>query len=480
MKKKILVVDNDPLIGELLTDLLQQEGHEVVVAEDGISALDTLASFIPDIMFIDLIMPRISGEKLCQVVQSMPHLKDCYLVIISAAMAEQEIDFLKTGANAYLAKKSYSEMRENIFAIIRESDQIRSGIKEKSVMGLDDVHPRQMTKELLLRNRHLEIILESMSEGVLEVYLKKIVYANSAAISLLGLLQERLLGSYPPDLFDKFVGQRVEALLKSGTDESSEIGPDMPVEINGRLLTMKKLPLKEDASTTIILIMDVTEQKREEDRIKASLREKEVLLREIHHRVNNNMQVITSLLRLQSEQIKEEKYAGLFQDSVDRIRSMALVHERLYQSKDLTNVDFKEYIKTLVSFLFRFKEIDTNKITPRIEVEGVSLNIETAIPCALVINELITNSLKHAFPGERKGELKISLRSIGEDALELIVRDNGIGMPEDLDFRTTESFGMDLIRILGEDQLDGQVELDRTAGTKFHIRFKRQKYEPRI
>ncbi len=192
------------------------------------------------------------------------------------------------------------------------------------------------------------------------------------------------------------------------------------------------------------------------------------------------MQVITSLLKLQAAEIKEKQYADMFRDSLDRIRSMALVHEKLYQSKDLTNVDFKEYIKTLVSFLFRFHEIDTNKIAPRIEVEDASLSIETAIPCGLLINELITNSLKYAFPEERKGELKISLRSINEDELELIVSDDGIGMPEDLDFRTTESFGMDLIRMMAEDQLDGQIELDRTAGTKFNIRIKRQKYKPRI
>ena len=213
--------------------------------------------------------------------------------------------------------------------------------------------------------------------------------------------------------------------------------------------------------------------------MKASLKEKEVLLKEIHHRVKNNMQVITSLLKLQAKQIKEKAYADMFQDSLDRVRSMALVHEKLYQSKDLTNVDFKEYIKSLVSFLFRFHEIDTNKIAPRIEVEDVSLSIETAIPCGLLINELVTNSMKYAFPGDRKGELRISLRAIGEDDLDLIVSDDGIGIPEGLDFRTTESFGMDLIRILGEDQLDGQIELNRTEGTKFHVRFKRQKYKPR-
>jgi len=265
MKKKILVVDNHPLMSEFMTGLLEREGHEVIAAEDGVSALNILTSFTPDIMFIDLIMPRISGEKLCQIVRSMQHLNDCYLVIVSAAIAEQELDYSKIGASAYITKGSYSTMGEHILAIVKESDTFRSGIKEKPIMCFDEVQARQMTKELLSQNRHLEIILESMSEGILEVYSGRIVYANSAAVSMLGLDQEKFLGSYPPDLFDKFVGRRVEALLKSGTDKPSEIGPDMPVEINGRLVTMKKLPLKEEPSTNIILIIDVSERKRVEE-----------------------------------------------------------------------------------------------------------------------------------------------------------------------------------------------------------------------
>ena len=263
MKKKILVVDNDPLILEFITGLLERKGHEVVAAEDGISALNLLASFVPDIMFIDLIMPRISGEKLCRIVRSMPHLNNCYLVIVSATVAEQAPDCSKVGADAYIAKGSYSTMGDHILAAVNGADDF-SG-ERKPIMGLDDVHPRQMTKELLSQNRHLETMLESLSEGILEVYSERVVYANSAAVSLLGFDQKKILGSYPLDLFDKFARQRVEALLKSGTDKSDEIGKDIPVEINGRRIDMKALSLKEDASTTILVMRDVTERKRAEE-----------------------------------------------------------------------------------------------------------------------------------------------------------------------------------------------------------------------
>ena len=315
MKKKILAVDNHPLMLEFITGLLEREGHNVVGAEDGVSALNILTSFTPDIMFIDLIMPRISGEKLCQIVRNMPRLNNCCLVIVSAAIAEQESNYSKIGANAYIAKGSYSTMEEHILAIVNESDPIRSGMKEKQTTALKDVEPRQMTKELLSQNRHLEIILESMAEGILEVYSERIVYANSAAASLLGLHQEKLLGSYPPDLFDKFVGQRVEALLKSGTDKPSEIGPDMPVQVNGRLVTMKKLPLKEEASTTIILIIDVSEQKREEEekrKLEAQLQRAEkmealgTLAGGVAHDLNNILSGLVSYPELLLLEIPED------------------------------------------------------------------------------------------------------------------------------------------------------------------------------
>jgi two-component sensor histidine kinase len=192
------------------------------------------------------------------------------------------------------------------------------------------------------------------------------------------------------------------------------------------------------------------------------------------------MQVITSLLRIQAANIKEKQYADMFKESQDRIRSMALVHEKLYQSKDFANVDFKWYIRTLVNGLFRSYGIDTNKIALKLEVKEVSLAIDTAVPCGLLINELVSNSLKYAFPEGRKGEISIALRSINEHELELIVSDDGIGIREDLDIKNTESFGQELISILAEDQLEGQIELDKTAGTRYQIRFKRQKYRSRI
>lgn len=206
-----------------------------------------------------------------------------------------------------------------------------------------------------------------------------------------------------------------------------------------------------------------------EDQIKASLKEKEVLLREIHHRVKNNLQIISSLLNLQSRYIKDKQVLHVFQESQDRIKSMVLIHKKLYQSKDLARIDFAEYVRSLIADLFRSYKADYDLITLKTNIDDVFLGIDTAIPCGLIINELVSNSLKYAF-GDGQGEIRIDLHSEKEGKFTLIVSDSGVGFPEDLDFRNTESLGLQLACTL-VDQLQGTIGLDRTGGTKFKIAF---------
>ncbi len=219
---------------------------------------------------------------------------------------------------------------------------------------------------------------------------------------------------------------------------------------------------------------DITERKKAEDRIKASLEEKEVLLREIHHRVKNNIQIISSLLRLQSQYIKDKKYKEMLKESQNRIKSMALIHEKLYQSESLASINFKDYIETLVHTLFRAYRTSTDRIDLNLEVEDVSLDVDTAIPCGLIINELVSNALEHAFPGGREGEITIALHPVN-GVIELVVSDNGVGLPEDFDFQTTETLGLHLVRLLAENQLEGEINVDQGRGISFRIRFKKVK-----
>jgi signal transduction histidine kinase len=262
MKKKILVVDDDRVMLKFVTKLLMREGHEIMTAEDGFDALNLLSTFTPEIMFFDLIMPKIDGSKLIQIVRSMPELKNCYMVIISSAIAEIDFNFQETGADSYIAKGPFSSMAEHIKKAVEASDAPPGQEDSKPIRGLDTVYARQLTKELLSRNRHLETILESMAEGILEVYSNKVVYANGVALSLLNLPPEKILVAYPPDLFEENIGQRLDEIFQADFDEPIEIGEKVPVELNGRQITLKILPVKGEPSTTIIMITDVTERKR--------------------------------------------------------------------------------------------------------------------------------------------------------------------------------------------------------------------------
>jgi len=217
---------------------------------------------------------------------------------------------------------------------------------------------------------------------------------------------------------------------------------------------------------------EVAERKRAEDQIKASLREKEVLLQEVHHRVKNNMQIISSLFSLQSRHIKDKRALEIFKSSQNRVRSMALIHERFYQSEDMARVDFAEYAQSLTSHLFSAHGINPGAVKLNLKIKDVFLDLNTAIPCGLIINELVSNCLKHAFPGENNGEIKIAMHPLDKDGMEVIVSDNGVGLPKKIDFRKTDSLGLHLVNLLAEDQLHGDIKLDRARGTSFHIRFK--------
>ena len=243
-----------------------------------------------------------------------------------------------------------------------------------------------------------------------------------------------------------------------------------------RFMLTNAAPVKDDNGKIIagvVVFSDITDLKDAEEKLKASLKDKEILIKEVHHRVKNNLQVISSLLHLQSGYIQDGKLLEMFQDSQYRIRSMALVHEKLYRSKNLTKVNFGEYIQSLAHNLFRAYQINTNRIKLKLNVSKIGLNIEYAIPCGLIINELITNSLKYAFPKsiDKTGLIEISLGKINSQQIELVLKDNGVGLPDDIDFRKTQSLGLKLVSSLVENQLEGTIALDQAAGTTFRITF---------
>jgi two-component sensor histidine kinase len=223
-------------------------------------------------------------------------------------------------------------------------------------------------------------------------------------------------------------------------------------------------------SLAVSVGIDITQRKLAEAQIQASLREKEVLLQEIHHRVKNNLQVISSLLDLQSQQITEQGTLEVFRESQNRVKSMALVHEKLYQSKDFARINFAEYTESLTNHLFKAYDLKPGKITLELDIDEVILNIDTAIPCGLIINELVSNALKYAFPKNTSGTIRIALHSDADKKFILIVEDNGVGLPIDWDLKTAKSLGFQLVNVLTK-QLKGKIEIDPSVGSKFRVIF---------
>lgn len=342
-----------------------------------------------------------------------------------------------------------------------------------------------------------------------------IIIEEDTTISLVNSEFEKLCGAYKDEIEGKvswtdFVADKSDLDRMKGYHELRGID-DASVPRNYEFKFINKKREIKDAFITVALIpgtkkrlvslLDITERKKSDKALKNSLKEKELLLREVHHRVKNNLQIMSSLLNLQSNNIKNESIFEVFMDSQSRIKSMALIHEKLYQSKNLMSINFREYIRSLVINIIS-TYAPYSGIMPKINVDNIFFDIDTAIPCGLIINELVMNSIKHAFPitnsesenpfddpsveiydsssSSSPEEKYISIELFNEDNhFKLIISDNGIGIPEELDITKSETLGLQLVTNL-VNQLDGEIKLDRNNGSKFIIVFNELKYKERV
>jgi PAS domain S-box-containing protein len=225
-------------------------------------------------------------------------------------------------------------------------------------------------------------------------------------------------------------------------------------------------------SRVVLSVFDLTAHERVEAQLRASLHDKEILLKEVHHRVKNNLQIVSSLLNMKSEVADDPTTRQVFEDCQARIQSLAFIHEQLYVSGDLSHVPFEHYVRTLVEHLRSSFGPPSRRVDSRIDIADIHLSIDDAIPCGLIVNELVTNALKHAFPRESDGMIEVSMRRPDPGQFELIVSDNGRGLPPELDPQSAESTGLDLVYTFAE-QLRAEVTLVRVGGTRFEFRFKR-------
>ncbi len=352
-----------------------------------------------------------------------------------------------------------------------------------SIIGTceDITERKEMEKALLESEEKFREVFNNVNDGVILCELEDgrfehFIEVNDSICQKLGYSREELLEMSCKDINNHHMQDKLNLMMDELYNdgkvsfESAYItknGSTIPVEINSHIFKLKG----EDVAVAVA--RDITERKKAEKLIKKSLKEKELLLMEIHHRVKNNLMVISSLLNLQSRQIKDQKALSLLKDSQSRARSMALIHEKLYSSTDLKRINFGDYINDITEELFK-TYLTHPGVTLKMDVENLMLDINTSIPLGLIINELVSNSLKYAFATDEKGNIIVAFHK-KDDIYTLTVGDNGTGLPDDLDLNNTKSLGMKLVTSLTE-QLDGRLELDQTNGTCFKISFREAEF----
>jgi len=354
---------------------------------------------------------------------------------------------------------------------------------------LTSLRAYQSLTDLKKTENYLDNIINSMPSVLVGIDTEeRITHWNFGAERSTGITAEKAKGARLEKIFPQLTGQMEkvrQAMMSRNPQKTENIKTQTDGEIRYSDIMFYPL-IGDDVEGAVLRMDDVTDRVRLEirrkrteselsranEQIRAALREKEVLLREIHHRVKNNMQVISGLLDLQSMHITNEETLKILKENKNRIRSMAILHEKLYRSESISEIDFKIYITDLIITLFKSYQISAGRIELKMDIEDISVEIDTAIPMGLILNELISNALKYAFPKERKGEIRISLHSTDRDEVELIVGDNGIGISEDLNLDNVSSLGLKLVRGFVEHQLDGKLKLIRGEGTEFIIRFK--------
>jgi len=309
---------------------------------------------------------------------------------------------------------------------------------------------------------------------------------NKSVAELYGTTVDELIGKTDKDF--NISNNEVQSFIEADRlviDNQQE--RDIPEEMVSSAVTgetrwyqTKKIPLiARDGSRQVLGVSsDITARKVAEEMTIKSLKEKELLLQEIHHRVKNNLQIIVSLLKLQSKHIYDQRDLEIFNNSRARVETMSLIHEKLYKSKDISSINFDTYIRELASYLLKAYKVQQEDIELLINANNVKLGIDTAIPCGLIINELVINILKFAFPEGRKGRIEITVIKDNDD-MTLIVSDNGIGLAPDFSLGESISLGLQLVDTLIK-QLDGNVVVDKADGAKFTIKFKEVKYKERI
>jgi two-component system response regulator len=470
---RLLVVEDSEddtllLVSELRRGGYNPEWQRVETAEAMNAALDQK---MWDIIIADYSMPQFNGIEALNIMKE--HELDLPFILVSGTIGEETaVEAMKAGAHDYVMKDRLKRLAPVVERELKEA-KIRK--------------QRKIAEEALWKSEEkFRVLFEQLPIGVsLLDQNRKMIYVNPALEKILDISRDDLHRDkyqnrryirpdgtpMPPEEYASVRAFREKRLVRDvETGVITESGKTVWTSVSAA-----PFPIADKG--VVIATVDISDRKRAEEALKASLREKEVLIREIHHRVKNNMQIISSLLNLQSRQVQDETILEVFRECQNRIRTMAFVHEKLFRSKDLSKINFSEYIEDLVVHLFQTFQINSGRIQFKPELENIYLDINTANPVALLVNELVSNALKHAFPGGRKGEIQVHFASLENKKIKLLIKDNGIGFPKGLDFRKAETLGLQIVMSL-VGQIEGTIDLDCQKGTEFKIVFSELKYKP--
>lgn len=440
--KKILVVDNHPVILKFMTQLLTEAGHHVLTAEDGLSALDLLQTYIPNVMFVDLIMPNIDGKKLCKIIRRMPDFNDVRLIILSGVAIEEQINPQELGADACIAKGTFAEMSQNVLRALGHSqDDLHA--RDVFIYGRDEATPRVITEELLAVKKHFEVVLESISEGILELKTDgRIIYANPTAKSILNIPEEEFLGKPLSHLFASDDRQRVEEMLQGVKCGPPMIGEDAPVKLGACQLSLTFLPILEEMKGTIVILNDITEKRRMAEQLQQAQKIEAIglLAGGIAHDFNNILTAILGNISLAKMYLKPEdkSYSRLAEAEKASTRAKSLTMQLITFARGGAPVKKRESLSEIVGECCKY-----NLKNPAVRCE-IKLD-ETIWPVevdrgqtAQAIQNLLVNA-EQAMP--QGGTLRISAqnRIIDETSnvplqfgryVELLLVDQGVGIQD--------------------------------------------------
>jgi len=462
---RVLILEDRPEDAELMVHELKRAQFDATWQRVDTESdyLHQLAADLPDVILADYRMPQMDANRALQLLRELD--SNIPFIVVSGAIGEDvAVAMMRQGATDYLLKDR----------LARLGPAVRRALQEKKL--------REQTRQAEEALRASEIRFYSfMNNNPALAFIKdedgRMLYMNNTCQEVWGMRLAESEGKtdqelWPPDVAAKLRAHDL-AVLKDG--EGLRRVEEITLR-SGRTLQMLsfRFPFVDAAGRRLLggVAVDISEQLRTQQALSAALEVKEVLLREMHHRVKNNLQVVSSLLTMQAELLKDEAGRRALQDSQERVQCMALIHERLNRDDGVDHLDFRDYVEELAHDLLRGHAVNPDLISLRLELKSVALGLNQAIPCGLILNELLTNALKYAFPAGRTGEIRIALTCDEKNRVTLAVADDGIGLPMEADWKHSASLGLRIVDVLRR-QLDAILDREPGPGTAFRLSFLR-------